>query len=222
MKLRFAAITVFFDSVETKWVPEAYLYRLGINSGFSDDLERYLQRIVLRNDLQSLIFFMFEYIWWQKSWFPAHQTDPLISCIFAREMGVMRCRKGDSDTYCYAFQDDGPTANTVLGAVWMKHQDGKCLSTWQLRKELSLECFRLGWLGCNKNQEMPSMPRDAKSFLSLDQKDPTGPLYGKFSKLSECWGDRVWFGQQEGRHCPSPLFDHPVFRETLQCSTWCV
>ena len=47
-------------------------------------------------------------------------------------MGVMRCRKGDSDTYCYAFQDDGPTANTVLGAVWMKHHDGKCLSTWQL------------------------------------------------------------------------------------------
>eukprot|EP00435_Cladocopium_sp_Y103_P067295 s679_g29.t2 len=32
-------------------------------------------------------------------------------------------RKGDSDTYCYAFQDDGPTANTVLGAVWMKHQE---------------------------------------------------------------------------------------------------
>ena len=31
-------------------------------------------------------------------------------------------RKGTSDTYCYGFEDDGPHANTVLGAVWMTHQ----------------------------------------------------------------------------------------------------
>eukprot|EP00434_Breviolum_minutum_P012780 symbB.v1.2.011262.t1/scaffold748.1/size165754/16 len=48
---RFPSIKVFFNSVETKWVPEAYLYR-----------------------------------------------------------------KGKTDTYCYGFQDDGPNANTVLGA----------------------------------------------------------------------------------------------------------
>ena len=33
------------------------------------------------------------------------------------------CRKGRSDTYCYGFEDDGPHANTVLGAVWMMHKD---------------------------------------------------------------------------------------------------
>lgn len=33
-------------------------------------------------------------------------------------------RKGKTDTYCYGFQDDGPNANTVLGAVWMLHQEG--------------------------------------------------------------------------------------------------
>lgn len=32
-------------------------------------------------------------------------------------------RKGRTDTYCYGFEDDGPRANTVLGAVWMTHQD---------------------------------------------------------------------------------------------------
>jgi len=32
-------------------------------------------------------------------------------------------RKGSSQTYCYGFEDDGPSANTVLGAVWMMHQD---------------------------------------------------------------------------------------------------
>ena len=33
-------------------------------------------------------------------------------------------RKGKTDTYCYGFEDDGPRANTVLGAVWMMHKDG--------------------------------------------------------------------------------------------------
>eukprot|EP00438_Fugacium_kawagutii_P015823 Skav211382 [mRNA] locus=scaffold2406:181827:184479:- [translate_table: standard] len=32
-------------------------------------------------------------------------------------------RKGKTDTYCYGFEDDGPRANTVLGAVWMMHKD---------------------------------------------------------------------------------------------------
>lgn len=32
-------------------------------------------------------------------------------------------RKGSTDTYCYGFADDGPHANTVLGAVWMMHQE---------------------------------------------------------------------------------------------------
>jgi len=32
-------------------------------------------------------------------------------------------RKGGGDNYCYSFEDDGPTANTVLGATWMIHQE---------------------------------------------------------------------------------------------------
>jgi len=55
---KFPHISVVFDGVETKWVPQAYFYR-----------------------------------------------------------------KGRTDTYCYGFEDDGPRANTVLGAVWMTHQD---------------------------------------------------------------------------------------------------
>jgi len=61
MKLRFAAITVFFDSVETKWVPEAYLYRLGRNIrilrrfGKVSSTDCFKER-----NKQSLIFFMFE------------------------------------------------------------------------------------------------------------------------------------------------------------------
>ena len=34
---RFPSIKVFFNSVETKWVPEAYLYRLGLNQLCSSD-----------------------------------------------------------------------------------------------------------------------------------------------------------------------------------------
>jgi len=32
-------------------------------------------------------------------------------------------RKGETITHCYAFQDDGPRANTVLGASWMLHHE---------------------------------------------------------------------------------------------------
>ncbi|CAJ1404262.1 unnamed protein product, partial [Effrenium voratum] len=32
-------------------------------------------------------------------------------------------RKHSTNSYCYGFEDDGPHANTVLGAVWMMHKD---------------------------------------------------------------------------------------------------
>eukprot|EP00440_Ansanella_granifera_P050411 gb/GFBE01054635.1/.p1 GENE.gb/GFBE01054635.1/~~gb/GFBE01054635.1/.p1 ORF type:complete len:676 (+),score=110.54 gb/GFBE01054635.1/:1-2028(+) len=32
-------------------------------------------------------------------------------------------RKGSGSSYCYGFQDDGPSAGTVLGSVWMIHQE---------------------------------------------------------------------------------------------------
>mmetsp|Transcript_45117 Transcript_45117/g.98049 ORF Transcript_45117/g.98049 Transcript_45117/m.98049 type:complete len:559 (+) Transcript_45117:59-1735(+) len=32
-------------------------------------------------------------------------------------------RKGSTDRWCYAFENDGPNANTVLGASWMLHQE---------------------------------------------------------------------------------------------------
>jgi len=32
-------------------------------------------------------------------------------------------RKSRSNRWCYAFYDDGPNANTLLGATWMLHQD---------------------------------------------------------------------------------------------------
>mmetsp|Transcript_125656 Transcript_125656/g.349989 ORF Transcript_125656/g.349989 Transcript_125656/m.349989 type:complete len:719 (-) Transcript_125656:68-2224(-) len=32
-------------------------------------------------------------------------------------------RKGSTGTWCYAFEDDGANANTVLGASWMLHQE---------------------------------------------------------------------------------------------------
>eukprot|EP00933_Yihiella_yeosuensis_P066225 TRINITY_DN7039_c0_g1_i1.p1 TRINITY_DN7039_c0_g1~~TRINITY_DN7039_c0_g1_i1.p1 ORF type:complete len:544 (+),score=61.57 TRINITY_DN7039_c0_g1_i1:86-1633(+) len=32
-------------------------------------------------------------------------------------------RKGSSNRWCYSFQNDGPGANSVLGASWMIHQD---------------------------------------------------------------------------------------------------
>ena len=41
--LRFPSIKVFFNSVETKWVPEAYLYRLGLNQLCSSDPRGKLQ-----------------------------------------------------------------------------------------------------------------------------------------------------------------------------------
>lgn len=33
-------------------------------------------------------------------------------------------RKHSTNSYCYGFEDDGPHANTVLGAVWMMHKAG--------------------------------------------------------------------------------------------------
>merc|ERR1719330_2033237 len=32
-------------------------------------------------------------------------------------------RKGSSTRWCYSFEDDGPGANTVLGASWMQHHE---------------------------------------------------------------------------------------------------
>eukprot|EP00439_Symbiodinium_sp_Y106_P012578 s554_g1.t2 len=54
----FPELKMSFDDVETKWVPQAYLYR-----------------------------------------------------------------RGQAKRWCYSFQNDGPGANTVLGASWMMHQD---------------------------------------------------------------------------------------------------
>eukprot|EP00439_Symbiodinium_sp_Y106_P074689 s1751_g14.t1 len=56
-----------------------------------------------------------------KCWTLPHGPEkfPHISVVFD---GV-ETKKGRTDTYCYGFEDDGPRANTVLGAVWMTHQD---------------------------------------------------------------------------------------------------
>ena len=65
-----------------------------------------------------------------KCWSLPHGPDqfPHIAVVFdgVETKWVPRAyfyRRGTSDTYCYGFEDDGPHANTVLGAAWMKRQN---------------------------------------------------------------------------------------------------
>jgi len=99
---KFPTIKVFFNSVETKWVPQAYFYR-----------------------------------------------------------------KGKTDTYCYGFEDDGPRANTVLGAVWMMHKE--------IVFDLENRKVGIAPAKCPEHKDRPSHIQDSKSGGTTSRTPATTP-----------------------------------------------
>ena len=129
--MRFPTIKVFFNSVETKWVPEAYLYRR-LNQPLDPDASSSKFQSQTGATSTSIRF---------KSvgcsvFFRPQSCRKMGSMIFICASNprwkykdfyisfLHHCTRRGKNTYCYGFHDDGPNANTVLGAVWMLHQEG--------------------------------------------------------------------------------------------------
>ena len=76
----------------------------------------------------AVVFDGVETKWVPNAYFYRHCLCFLATNSFCPHMA----RKGKTDTYCYGFEDDGPHANTVLGAVWMTHQAMPSCAWWAL------------------------------------------------------------------------------------------
>merc|ERR1719421_2785199 len=66
--------------------------------------------------------------------------------------------KGSGDRWCYAFEDDGPNADTVLGASWMLHHD--------IIFDLTQHKVAIVKANCPEFKQRPPAPTGVTTFLT--------------------------------------------------------